>query len=193
MSARIRKISKTKKEKAVEITKTIISAIGATALIGGVIVFPGIAPMIKWIEKLTNDRSSRSRYAISRLKNRKLVNVKLSKRRIILNLTPKGRRQHRRYVLRNFKIKKPKKWDRQWRIVMFDIPENNKSARDSIRRRLIDLGFANVQKSVFVHAFPCDDVIKEIREYYGLPAGQLYVFDAQIKEGEDKLKKFFKL
>ena len=41
-------------------------------------------------------------------------------------------------------------WDRKWRIVMFDVEEINKIVRNRLRRKLKELGFGMLQKSVFI-------------------------------------------
>src|SRR3989344_7150077 len=42
------------------------------------------------------------------------------------------------------------KWDGLWRLVVFDISEENRKLRDLLRRKLRSLGFAMFQKSVWV-------------------------------------------
>ncbi len=44
-------------------------------------------------------------------------------------------------------------WDGLWRIVLFDIAEEQRKVRDSIRRKLKSLGFAMFQKSVWITPF----------------------------------------
>jgi len=41
-------------------------------------------------------------------------------------LSLSGKKRILRYDLDNMKIKKPLKWDGYWRIVVFDIPEDEK-------------------------------------------------------------------
>ena len=50
------------------------------------------------------------------------------------------------------KIDKPKIWDKKWRIVVFDIPEKQRGARDSLRTYLKKLDFYELQKSIFISA-----------------------------------------
>ena len=57
-----------------------------------------------------------------------------------------------------------KKWDKKWRMVIFDIPEAKRPARDQIRRLLKDLGFLKLQISVWVHPLPCLEQFRIIRE-----------------------------
>lgn len=67
---------------------------------------------------------------------------------------------------RVFKIKKSiekecQKWDKKWRIVIFDIPEKKKELRNYFRNKLIELNFKKMQNSVWVN--PHDD-FKEIQD-----------------------------
>lgn len=70
------------------------------------------------------------------------------------------------YSLDDLIIVKPKEWDGNWRIVMFDIPERFKKVRDEIRMHLKSLGFYELQKSVFVHPFPCAGEVDKIIKFY---------------------------
>lgn len=65
-------------------------------------------------------------------------------------------------------------WDKKWRIVMFDIPENSRGARDHIRRLLKELGFKQLQLSVWVHPLPCLDHFNTIEKAYGID-GHLFL------------------
>lgn len=51
-----------------------------------------------------------------------------------------------------------RKWDGKWRIVLFDIAELNRKARDMLRRKLRELGFGMFQQSVYIspHNFTKD-------------------------------------
>lgn len=43
-----------------------------------------------------------------------------------------------------------KEWDRQWCMVLFEIPELERRRRDSFRTELLQLGFGSLYKSVYV-------------------------------------------
>lgn len=70
-------------------------------------------------------------------------------------------------------------WDGKWRIVFFDIPESSRSARDQIRRLLKELGFRQLQLSVWVHPLPCLDYFREIQQAYGISE---HLFLAQVTD-----------
>jgi len=43
-----------------------------------------------------------------------------------------------------------KQWDKKWRIVIYDIPEDKRGVRDLFRRRLKEWGFKLWQKSTWI-------------------------------------------
>lgn len=86
---------------------------------------------------------------------------------LTLILTEKGRQKALRYNLDNMKIS-PHHWDGKWRVVIFDIPEKRRNARDALRNKLKNLGFHELQKSVFVYPFHCKDEIDFIVELFDL-------------------------
>lgn len=65
-------------------------------------------------------------------------------------------------------INQNKRWDGKWRVVLFDIPEERKRARDALRRKLTDLGFQELQKSVLVYPHACKKELDFVIEYLDL-------------------------
>lgn len=57
-------------------------------------------------------------------------------------------------------IARPEKWDCKWRLILFDIPVALNSARDALRYGLRSFGCYQIQRSAWVHPFPCVEVIK---------------------------------
>lgn len=54
------------------------------------------------------------------------------------------------------------KWDKKWRIVIFDIEETSKQTRERFRRKLKELGFGMLQESVFISPY---DIAKDFAEF----------------------------
>lgn len=61
-----------------------------------------------------------------------------------------------------------RKPDGRLRIVIFDIPEENKRSRDFFRQHLTNLGFTMEQKSVWYSKTPCEDLVELVINYHGL-------------------------
>lgn len=74
-----------------------------------------------------------------------------------LILSDHGQRRALTFSLDGMGIEKPEKWDKKWRMVIFDIPERQKVLRDVFRGHLRRMCFYELQKSVFVHPYPCAD------------------------------------
>lgn len=83
-----------------------------------------------------------------------------------LILTPKGKNIFQAYTVKTLSIKKPKHWDGQWRIVLFDIPEDRRKLRDIFRKRIKQLGCYELQKSVFVHPYECFKEMEILIDFY---------------------------
>lgn len=94
--------------------------------------------------------------------------------------------------LSDMKIAQEEKWDGMWHMVMFDIPNRHKWARDALRGRLNAMGFYRIQESVFVFPYPCE---KEIAFLTDLFSVSQYVRIASVKNiSEDKdLREYFDL
>jgi DNA-binding transcriptional regulator PaaX len=103
-----------------------------------------------------------------------------------LEITKKGFQKLQKIVVDNLNIKRPKKWDGKWRIVIFDIPEKERTLRNAIRNKLHNLGFWQVQKSVFIYPFECNKEINVICNIFG---GRKYLkyLIADIIEGEEEI------
>ncbi len=81
-------------------------------------------------------------------------------------LSEQGKRKVATFNVDNLTIKKPNSWDKKWRVVIFDIPENKKKARNVLRQKLRDMGFYCWQKSVFVYPYNCLNEIEFLVELF---------------------------
>lgn len=84
------------------------------------------------------------------------------------------------------------RWDKKWRVVLFDIPEDKKGARDALRQKLTSLGFQELQKSVLIYPFPCRDELDFLIEYLGLRR-YVRILEATDIDVTPHLKKRFQL
>lgn len=109
------------------------------------------------------------REAIGKLYQSQLVDCKeKSDGTIELVLTKEGKKRCLMYNLDSMKIDRPSRWDGLWRIVIFDIPEYKKKARDALAQKLRTLGFYPMQKSVFVCPFSCKDEVDFLTELFDI-------------------------
>ena len=130
----------------------------------------------------------------SYLKRRELIKVKTVNNQIYISLTKQGRKKAKDYQIDELEIAKPKKWDYKWRILMFDIPEKSKLKREALRGKLKELGFTMVQRSIWVHPFPCHEEIKMLKDFFGFTnKDYLSITTDQIGQYTIPFKKIYKL
>jgi len=121
--------------------------------------------------------------------------IKIGKRnhQIYISLTEKGKKKAGRFQIDNLKIKKPIKWDRKWRLVIFDISQLQRIKREAFRGKLKDLGFAPLQKSIWIHPYPCKDEIDLLKEFFGLSLKELRLITAESIGDDTYPRGVFKL
>ncbi len=73
-----------------------------------------------------------------------------------------------RYDPENIRVAIPAKWDGKWRVVIFDIPEKKKKARDALRWELKKIGFIELQKSVWIFPYECQNAVDFIVEVFDI-------------------------
>lgn len=111
---------------------------------------------------------------------------------VLLVLTPEGRRRAQLFQRRDIEIVRPLQWDGQWRIVLFDIPEEKKSLRDVFRRHLQKIGFRELQKSVFIFPYECEREIDSLVRLYDAEKYFRFILATTVNH-ERRLKKMFSL
>jgi len=103
-----------------------------------------------------------------------------------------GRQKALAFKIDEMVIDKPSRWDGYWRLVSFDIPERLQNARRALREKLLDLGFKELQKSVLIFPYPCEDEVNFIVEFFDVRRYVHYI-EAKRLSNDSHLKLYFKL
>jgi len=107
-------------------------------------------------------------------------------------LTERGNMVALTYRLKEAKKRAMKEWDGKWRLVVFDIPERLKYARDDLRNTLCGMGFYELQKSVLVFPYECEDEVRLVVKFLNLTKYVSFGLLESI-DNEHSLKKAYKL
>ena len=75
---------------------------------------------------------------------------------------------------------------------MFDISEDKKKIRNLLRFHLKKVGFVQVQGSVWVYPYPCEEIVTIIKANFKLSDEVIYIA-AESFEKDLRFKKIFKL
>lgn len=147
--------------------------------------------LVKEIFGLNSNLKNSSQY-FSKLRRQKLIKIEKIGLEQKIVLTEGGRRVFLRFNYDNLKIIKPKIWDGNFRMIIFDIPERYRSARDSLRDKMKELGCVKFNDSVWVYPYPCQKEIDFISNYWKIGK---YVQFALVKDltNRELLERCFRL
>ncbi|MFA6273406.1 MAG: hypothetical protein WC673_02880 [Candidatus Paceibacterota bacterium] len=109
-----------------------------------------------------------------------------------LRLTDKGNAKLRQLELRDYKLTKPKRWDKKWRVLIFDVPEKRRGIRDKIRNTITAVGFMKLQKSVWAYPYDCEDLINLIKADLKIGKDLLYLIVDSV-ENDKTIRDYFQL
>lgn len=135
----------------------------------------------------------RIRDTFYKLLKRGEIIIRKEGKQIYISLTEKGRKRANWMQIDALKLKKPKQWDKKWRLVIFDISELKRIHREAFRGKLKELNFYPLQKSVWVSPWPCGNEISLLRDFFGLSEESIRLIETNKIEKDDKLREFFSL
>ena len=178
-----------KRTRRINIQKIILKSVIAAGLISVGLLAPNV---IGAMGKLGLIPSKRQKEIIEKSRTRLIRRGLLAYRDGALRLTPKGESVLRAYELRDYRLKKPKRWDGKWRVLIFDIQERKKKTREQIRRTLAAIGFVRLQDSVWIYPYDCEDLLTLLKSDFHIGKELLYMVVDQL-ENDAPLKAQFNL
>jgi len=154
----------------------------------GVLSIALVAPKcLKILNELDKDyrRKQNPKYLVNRsfyrLLDQGLIKLEQTSEGKFVRLTAAGEKTLEQIEKYNYKIKKPKKWDGKWRIILFDIKEKRRGIRDLLRKTLNNLGFVRLQHSAWVYPYDCEDLIILLKADFKMGKEILYVIADKIE------------
>ena len=173
-------------------------ALLTTLLIGGMIAI-GATPRINILKLLGNKKRNQYRLkhqvndALIRLSRKGLVAFVIKDGRKFARLTPAG---SQRLKLEQEKaallLQRKKRWDKRWRVIIFDIPERRRGVRSRLRAIMQECGFVRLQDSVWVYPHDCEDLTVLMKAELKTGSSILYMVVEKI-ENDAWLKKHFSI
>jgi len=101
--------------------------------------------------------------ALKRLRENGFVEL-IDDREMVIRLTDSGRDKALWIKMKEM----DEKWDGRWRLVIWDIPEKRRIARDLLRYKLKQLGFQRFQKSVWACKKNCTKQLRDFIKKMGI-------------------------
>ena len=184
-----KKLRRTKVQQAILATIAIAGIISITAVAPNALQL--LAPFVRKGKKPWNRKYS-TNTAFWRLVDRGYVALEEKGGRKVARLTSKGEQALAPLNRPGVALRRPKKWDGKWRVLIFDIKETRRSTRDQLREMLQRIGFISLQRSVWVYPYDCEDLIILLKTDFKIGKEVLYIIADQI-ENDAALRIFFTL
>lgn len=155
----------------------LVTALLVAAALGGIITVGAVAPnlfsafgrMRGRSQKISKEGFYKLRQSFYQLRRRGWIEyVDSEQRGDIYRVNENGKKHLVKFMFNNLFVPKPKYWDRKWRVVIFDVPHSRKKAREALRNKLKDMDFFQLQKSVWVHPFPCENEIWYVADVFAI-------------------------
>ena len=166
-------------------------------LLGGVVTVGAVAPnMFAAVGRIGGRkgffRKKEFRAASHYLRNKGYIILKRHLDMYEMRITKTGADLILQRSLDDMRIPHQEVWDGIWRIVMFDIPDKHKWARDALRGRLAAMGFHLMQESVFVFPYPCEKEISFVIDLYSV-SQYVRIASAKDMSHDTDLREYFGL
>lgn len=177
------------RKKRADIQKIVLGTVAAAGVISVALIAPGVLGAMKKLGLMPKRRQEDIiRRSQARLVERGLL-VWEGRR---LRLTQKGEIKLRIFEAKHFDFQKPRRWDKRWRVLIFDIPESRKGLREKVRNTLRSVGFVRLQDSVWIYPYPCEDLITLLKADFKVGKDMLYMI-VDTLESDHKLRARFGL
>jgi CRISPR-associated endonuclease Cas2 len=177
-----------KKERLQLIALQSLAGVGAISL---AVAAPNALTLLKPLTKRAQQqRLYSTQRAFRRLHEKGLVIIERAGQDTRVRLSEKGQAELARWTQQD--ATPPRRWDEKWRMVIFDVHESRRHVRDRLRSILVQQGFRELQHSVWVYPYPCEELHVLLKTELRLGKDVLYIIADEI-EGDAKLRKLFKL
>lgn len=144
-------------------------------------------------EKAKRLRDEQWKNSFYYLKKEGLIETKYVGKQLYINLSEEGKRIAKKCKFDDLKIEKPGKWDKKWRILIFDIPSKQKQKREALRGKIKELGLYQLQKSVWIHPYDFSEAVDEMKKFFYFKNDEIMMLTTQSMNNEEELKSRFKL
>lgn len=152
-----------------------------------------LKPLIKWRKNWDKIDRRRIHEAVKRLNQKRLLELVEKGGELYIKITANGKQLVRNFDYDNLELPHSKKWDKKWRLIIFDIPNEKRKERQAFSAKLKEVGFYPLQESVFIYPYDCRDEMDFICEFLSIGRHVNYCLVESLDKREGDLRKIFGL
>jgi len=133
----------------------------------------------------------RLKNVLKRLYEQKTIEKVERKNATVVAITEKGKRKLLAYEIDQMQLLH-RKWDGKWRIIIYDIYSKKRRERNLFQKTLKSMNFYQLQKSIYLTPYPCQDEIAYLREMCDV-GREVLILTVSGMENEKAYKDYFGL
>ena len=175
------------------LTKAILVIIGTGTVVAMALMAPNTLQILKPFlgqGKRKDHERKRIRQTLNALGRQEIIDSFEKRGKTYLRITKKGHAAMQRFDIDTL-VFPQRVWDKKWRLIFFDIPEQKGLARRAFQQRLEILGCMRLQKSVFVYPHPCQDEVDMLASFWDIIPFVHYFETADLGTAQWAAEKFF--
>lgn len=194
-----KRLGKREQEIILTILQTVVGMTVISSFLALCAVAPGFPIALKFLLKQLNKkrkkivRPSDLKKSFEKMRQQRLIDImEENDGEIKIFLQENGVKYAIVNNIDKLRFKKPKSWDKIWRLIIFDIPEKYKYERKFFSSKLKELKFYPLQKSVFVTPYPPYEIVAFLSEFLHI-SPYVRIIEATKIDGEEEILDYFKL
>ena len=179
-----------KRVRRVQIQRTVLTTIAVAGIVAWTALAPNTLQLLKYAPGMRRSMQTRANRARNNLVARGLLEEVYVGKVRSLQITKRGEVMLARLSADDVRLKPPIRWDEHWRIVIFDVPERRRGARDKLRIMLESIGFKKLQASVWIFPYECEDLLLLLKTEYSLGREVIYIVSNDVENDSLLRRKF---
>ncbi len=182
MTTKFRGIKSAAEYRRGELARDILRLVAAGVVVGAGVMAPNTLQLLQYFTPRSPKERAKIMRMIRYLESRDCIQLEHQNGREYIHLTKQGRKQFDENAIRELQIPEPRRWDRRWRLVMFDLPIRHEKVRQAFRLKLEDFGFRLYQRSVFIYPHECMEEVNAVAEWFGVREHVRYIVAEHIND-----------
>lgn len=180
--------------------KDILTLLGAGVFITASMLMPGVAVVAQqYLEKKQQEEKNewkkfntwRLKAMLKKMHQQKIVEIGEENDMQVIKLSERGRKKFLKFEIEKMQLVE-RKWDRKWRLIVYDIQIAKQSERRLFHKTLKRMKFLQLQRSVYITPYPCQREIEYLRQVCNIGREVLILTVAGI-ENEAVYREYFGL
>ncbi len=172
------------------VQRAVLLTVGAVGIIAVAAMAPNALQLLGYGRK-KGKFTYQAKTAAGRLAEKGYIVFVESGGKKYIRITPLGERALM-LVQGQMQSRRKRRWDKRWRLVIFDVPEYRRRIRDKLRRQMSSFGFVRLQNSVWVYPYDCEELVALLKADLHIGKDVLYVIVEKI-ENDLQIRKLFGL